>query len=29
MEEERGPSVDKKAESIELSLVRAGMLFSL
>lgn len=28
-EEERGPSVDKKAESIELSLVRAGMLFSL
>lgn len=28
-EEERGPSVDKKARSIELSLVRAGMLFPL
>lgn len=28
-EEERGPSVDKKARSVELSLVRAGMLFPL
>ena len=28
-EEEKGPSVDKKAGSIELTLVRAGMLFPL